>query len=48
MIETSHQRMVQSLSKEKTAEIKAPADAVTLGELPATAICGNDISSSCL
>lgn len=40
--------MVQSLSKEKTAEIKAPADAVTLGELPATAICGNDISSSCL
>lgn len=29
-------------------EIKAPAGAVKLGELPATAICGNDISSSCL
>jgi amino acid transporter len=29
-------------------EIKAPAHAIKLGELPATAICGNDISSSCL
>ena len=29
-------------------EIKAPAGAAKLGELPATAICGNDISSSCL
>ena len=29
-------------------EIKAPADATKLGELSATAICGNDISSSCL
>jgi len=35
-------------SKHKSMEIKAPADAVMLGELPATAICGNDISSSCL
>lgn len=30
------------------AEIKAPAGAAKLAELPATAICGNDISSSCL
>ena len=29
-------------------EIKPPSHAVRLGELPATAICGNDISSSCL
>ena len=29
-------------------EIKAPSHAIKLGELPATAICGNDISSSCL
>ena len=29
-------------------EIKAPSGAVKLTELPATAICGNDISSSCL
>lgn len=34
--------------KVKSMEIKASADAVALGELPATAICGNDISSSCL
>ena len=34
--------------KEKTIEIKAPSSAVMLKELPATAICGNDISSSCL
>lgn len=38
----------QAPAKEKSMEIKAPANAVTLGELPATAICGNDISSSCL
>ena len=31
-----------------TSEIKAPSEAIKLGELPATAICGNDISSSCL
>ena len=30
------------------SEIKAPSQAIKLGELPATAICGNDISSSCL
>ncbi len=29
-------------------EIKALAQSAKLGELPATAICGNDISSSCL
>ena len=34
--------------KEKNVEIKAPSGAVMLKELPATAICGNDISSSCL
>jgi amino acid transporter len=34
--------------KEISVEIKAPANAVALSELPATAICGNDISSSCL
>lgn len=30
------------------SEIKATSHAVQLSELPATAICGNDISSSCL
>ena len=30
------------------SEIKAPSNVVELSELPATAICGNDISSSCL
>ena len=34
--------------KEKNIEIKAPSGAVMLKGLPATAICGNDISSSCL
>lgn len=32
----------------KSYKIKASADAALLRELPATAICGNDISSSCL
>lgn len=41
-------RMNQKILKEKSMSIKAPADAVRLSELPATAICGNDISSSCL
>jgi amino acid transporter len=38
----------KQLRSEKTIEIKAPSSAVMLKELPATAICGNDISSSCL
>ena len=40
--------MVKKNRTERLIEIKAPANAVALGELPATAICGNDISSSCL
>jgi len=40
--------MSKTRSREKSIAIKAPADAVMLRELPATAICGNDISSSCL
>ncbi len=35
-------------SAKGSGEIKAPTHAAALGELPATAICGNDISSSCL
>lgn len=37
-----------SAKAKKQVNIKSPADAVALGELGATAICGNDISSSCL
>ncbi len=42
------QKILPKRVKEKTVEIKAPSSAVMLKELPATAICGNDISSSCL
>lgn len=41
-------RAATAKSGRPPVEIKAPAHAVMLGELPATAICGNDISSSCL
>ncbi len=41
-------KTAKKLRKEKIVEIKAPSGAVMLKELPATAICGNDISSSCL
>jgi len=49
-IETTAQNIKKfpKSAKEKNIEIKAPSDAVMLKELPATAICGNDISSSCL
>lgn len=40
--------MAKNKTRERSVEIKAPANAVALSELPATAICGNDISSSCL
>ena len=40
--------MQKTKTRDRSVEIKAPADAVVLRELPATAICGNDISSSCL
>ena len=40
--------MEKTKTRDRSVEIKAPADAVVLRELPATAICGNDISSSCL
>jgi amino acid transporter len=39
---------VKSRRKSRRSEIKAPFGAVHLRQLPATAICGNDISSSCL
>lgn len=39
---------MKSRRESRRPEIKAPSDAVHLGQLPATAICGNDISSSCL
>lgn len=48
MANTQNKPEAKTLAKEKSIEIKAPANAVMLGELPATAICGNDISSSCL
>jgi len=48
MVNARNKSKTRTPSKEKPIEIKAPADAVMLGELPATAICGNDISSSCL
>lgn len=48
MVNTQNKTDAGKHSKQKSMEIKAPADAVMLGELPATAICGNDISSSCL
>ena len=43
-----NKRATRALRKEKSVEVKAPSTAVRLKELPATAICGNDISSSCL
>ena len=43
-----NRRVSRNSRIEKTVEIKAPSSAVMLKELPATAICGNDISSSCL
>lgn len=48
MANTRNKSRIQKIAKEKSIAIKAPSDAVMLGELPATAICGNDISSSCL
>jgi amino acid transporter len=48
MTKTQAWKSSQKPIKEKTIEIKAPSSAVMLKELPATAICGNDISSSCL
>jgi len=48
MKKTQEWRSKRLVQKEKTVEIKAPSGAVVLKELPATAICGNDISSSCL
>ena len=48
MPNTSQKQKTQKSSQEKNISIKAPADAIKLSELPATAICGNDISSSCL
>lgn len=48
MINSRKKPKAQKPSKEKSIAIKAPANAVMLRELPATAICGNDISSSCL
>ena len=48
MTEAKDPRTSRKVRKEKTIEIKAPSSAVMLKELPATAICGNDISSSCL
>ena len=48
MTKAEDRRKSKQLRKDKTIEIKAPSSAVMLKELPATAICGNDISSSCL
>ena len=48
MLNNQNKLKIPKPSREKSIAIKAPADAVMLGELPATAICGNDISSSCL
>jgi amino acid transporter len=48
VVNTQNRLETPAFSKEKSIEIKAPSDAVMLGQLPATAICGNDISSSCL
>jgi amino acid transporter len=48
MGETESKATIQRLKRKKSMEIKAPSGAVKLTELPATAICGNDISSSCL
>ena len=42
------QKTVKRSPRQKSFDIKAPSGAVMLKELPATAICGNDISSSCL
>jgi amino acid transporter len=42
------QKTVKRSQRQKSFDIKAPSGAVMLKELPATAICGNDISSSCL
>ena len=48
MADINSENVIIPVRKLKSIEIKAPADAVQLRELPATAICGNDISSSCL
>jgi len=48
MADSKNKPKAQKALKEKNHKIKAPANAVMLSELPATAICGNDISSSCL
>jgi hypothetical protein len=47
MPEINIENVIRPVRRPKSMEIKAPADAVQLRELPATAICGNDISSSC-
>jgi len=41
-------KVKRNQQRRKQVSIKRPATAVKLGELSATAICGNDISSSCL
>ncbi|MEJ2545776.1 MAG: APC family permease, partial [Calditrichaceae bacterium] len=48
MPNTARKIKTQKSIQKKDMSIKAPADAIKLSELPATAICGNDISSSCL
>ena len=48
MKKAENRRNNRRIRSEKTVEIKAPSSAVNMKELPATAICGNDISSSCL
>lgn len=48
MTNNPENKSVTPLRAKKPVSIKSPADAVSLGELGATAICGNDISSSCL
>ena len=48
MKKAEDRRTKRLVRREKTVEIKAPSSAVNMKELPATAICGNDISSSCL
>lgn len=48
MTEQAEQTVPKQIGSAISRPIKAPSHAVQLGELPATAICGNDISSSCL
>lgn len=46
--EVAAKKIFKRRSAKSSGEIKTPQHAISLGELPATAICGNDISSSCL